>query len=128
MYQFRFDLVLPHLELLLQGAVVTLQLSTAAFAAGLVIAVILVLLMQSNSRSIRWLIIAYIEVIRNTPFLVQLFIVYFVLPQIGIRLNPNLAAFIALTVYSSGYLIEILRAGIQSVPQGLVEAGFALGL
>lgn len=128
MYRLRFDLITPYLDTLLYGAMVTLQLSALAFGAGMAVAVGLVIATQSNSRPLRSLVFAYVEIIRNTPFLVQLFIVYFVLPQFGLRLSPNVAAFVALAVYSSGYLIEILRAGIESVPRGHVEAGKALGL
>jgi polar amino acid transport system permease protein len=77
---------------------------------------------------VRWLVAAYVELIRNTPFLVQIFIFYFSLPMIGIRLTADTAALAAMTVNLGAYASEILRAGIEAIPQGQVEAARALGL
>jgi polar amino acid transport system permease protein len=71
---------------------------------------------------------AYIEIIRNTPFLIQIFFIFFALPALGIRLSPNVAALTALTVNVGAYATEIIRAGIESINRGQVEAGYALGL
>ena len=76
----------------------------------------------------RFIVDAYIEVIRNTPFLVQIFFLYFGLPTIGIRLDPNTAALLALVVNFGAYGTEIIRAGIESIHKGQIEAGTALGL
>jgi polar amino acid transport system permease protein len=77
---------------------------------------------------VRWLVAAYVELIRNTPFLVQIFIIYFSLPALGIRFDANQAALIAMVVNVAAYASEIVRAGIDAVPQGQVEAARALGL
>jgi polar amino acid transport system permease protein len=77
---------------------------------------------------VRWLVAAYVELIRNTPFLVQIFIFYFSLPVIGIRLTANTAALVAMTVNLGAYASEIVRAGIEAIPHGQVEAARALGL
>jgi polar amino acid transport system permease protein len=76
----------------------------------------------------RRLVKAWIEIFRNTPLLVQLFIVYFGLPQLGLRLDANTAALIGLSLYLGAFSTEIIRAGIESVPRGQIEAGHALGL
>ena len=72
-------------------------------------------------------VIAYVELIRNTPFLVQLFIIYFSLPAIGIRFDAVVAATVAMTLNFSGYATEILRSGIEAVPKSQIEAGHSLG-
>jgi polar amino acid transport system permease protein len=71
---------------------------------------------------------AYIEVFRNTPLLVQLYLIYFGLPEIGLNLNPTWAGLVALTLNNAAYTAEIYRAGFDSVPKGLIEAGRALGM
>ncbi|MGO6898345.1 amino acid ABC transporter permease, partial [Rhizobium ruizarguesonis] len=75
-----------------------------------------------------WLVIAFVELIRNTPFLVQIFFIYFALPLTGIRLDPTPTAIIALGINGGAYAIEIIRGGVQSIPKGQMEAGLALGL
>jgi polar amino acid transport system permease protein len=75
-------------------------------------------------RAIAW----YVEIIRNTPFLVQLFFIFFGLPSLGIRLDPVLAAMLAMTLNMAAYTIEIVGAGLDAVPGGQTEAALALGL
>jgi polar amino acid transport system permease protein len=82
----------------------------------------------SGVRPLRWIVDAYVEVIRNTPFLVQIFFFFFGLPAVGLRLDPNQAALLALVVNFGAYGTEIIRAGIESVGKGQLEAGAALGL
>src|SRR5690606_14106012 len=77
---------------------------------------------------VRFVINAYIEIIRNTPFLVQIFFIFFGLPSLGLRLSPNGAALLALVVNFGAYGTEIIRAGIESIHKGQMEAGTALGL
>ena len=127
-YQFRFDLVLGSLPDLLVGAWLTIQLSMIAMAIGIVVAILSAVARMSGPPPLKWAIGAYIEVIRNTPFLVQIFIVYFGLPAIGIRFDPNTSALVAMVLNVAAYVTEILRAGIESVPKGQTEAGKALGL
>lgn len=127
-YRFRFDLVLGSLPDLLWGAWLTIQLSVVAMAIGLVIAIISALVRTAGPRPFQWAITVYVEVIRNTPFLVQIFIVYFGLPSIGIRMDPNMSAMVAMVLNVAAYVTEILRAGIESIPKGQIEAGTAVGL
>jgi polar amino acid transport system permease protein len=95
---------------------------------GLCVAVVCAYGKSAEPRPVRWLVAAYIELIRNTPFLVQIFIFYFSLPVIGIRLTANTAALVAMTVNLGAYASEIVRAGIEAIPHGQVEAARALGL
>jgi polar amino acid transport system permease protein len=127
-YAFHFNVVLDHLPELLDGAWLTIRLSAMAMAIGLALAVLCAYGKTAGPRPVRWLIAAYIELIRNTPFLVQIFIIYFSLPALGIRFDANQAALIAMVVNVAAYASEIVRAGIDAVPQGQVEAARALGL
>jgi polar amino acid transport system permease protein len=81
-----------------------------------------------HNRWISFVIQAYIEIIRNTPFLVQLFFVFFGLPTLGIKIPASQAALIALTINIGAYATEIVRAGIESISKGQIEAGKSLGL
>jgi polar amino acid transport system permease protein len=127
-YAFHFNVVLDHLPELLDGAWLTIRLSAMAMAIGLALAVLCAYGKTAGPRLVRWLISAYVELIRNTPFLVQIFIIYFSLPALGIRFDANQAALIAMVVNVAAYASEIVRAGIDAVPQGQVEAARALGL
>ena len=127
-YQFRFDLVLGSLPDLLVGAWLTVQLSVIAMGIGIVVAVLSAVARMAGPAPVKWAISAYVEVIRNTPFLVQIFIVFFGLPSIGLRLDPNTSALVAMVLNVAAYVTEILRAGIEAVAKGQTEAGKALGL
>jgi len=128
MYTFHFAPVFAHFGRLLQGAAITMELSCGAMLLGLVISVICAAASTSHIVPLRWAVAGYVELIRNTPFLVQIFFIYFGLPAIGISFNPNPAALLALTVNVGAYGTEIIRAGIESIHWGQVEAGIALGL
>src|SRR5271169_5246309 len=82
----------------------------------------------SRSRLLRGVTQGYIEAIRNTPFLVQLLLIYLGLPSLGLRLTPDQAALLAMVVNLGAYATEIVRAGIEAVPRSQIEAGRALGL
>ncbi|MBP6893923.1 MULTISPECIES: amino acid ABC transporter permease [Pseudacidovorax] len=127
-YQFQFDAVLAAWPLLLKGTWITVQLSLTATLLGLAVAVVCAWGKTSGPAPLRFLINAYIEVIRNTPFLVQLFFFFFALPVIGVRWSPYMAALTAMVVNLGAYATEIIRAGIESIPKGQIEAGRALNL
>jgi polar amino acid transport system permease protein len=126
-YVFQFGIVWDHLPRLLDGAWLTIRLSLGAFALGFTIALVLAYLRTAGPRPLRAAIAAYVEIIRNTPFLVQLFIIYFSLPAIGIRLEAITAALLGMSLNFSGYATEIIRAGIEAVPRSQIEAGHSLG-
>ena len=128
MYQFNFDPVIANLDLLFYGAWLTVKLSLMAMVLGLVVSVLGAVGKTSGIRPLRWLIDVYVEVIRNTPFLIQIFFIFFGLPAVGISMSPNTAALVALVINVGAYGTEIIRTGIESIPRGQVEAGRALGL
>jgi len=127
-YTLDFGPVVAGLPDLLRGCAGTLFLAVAGMVIALVIGVVGVVLRDSPIRPLRFAVIAFVELIRNTPFLVQIYFVFFALPLIGIRLAPTPTAIIALGLNGGAYAIEIIRGGVQSIHKGQVEAGFALGL
>jgi polar amino acid transport system permease protein len=128
MYQFDFAPVFANFGHLLAGAAVTLELSCGAMLIGLVISIICASAKTSHIAPLRGIVSVYVEAIRNTPFLVQIFFIYFGLPAIGVSLDPNPAALLALVINVGAYGTEIIRAGIESIQRGQIEAGVALGL
>ncbi len=128
MYEFDFAPVFASFDQLLAGAVTTLQLSGGAMLIGLVVSVLGAAGKTSRFKPLHWIVGAYVEVIRNTPFLIQIFFIYFGLPKVGLSFDPNTAALIALIVNVGAYGTEIIRAGIESIQRGQIEAGIALGL
>ncbi|WEX90160.1 amino acid ABC transporter permease [Sinorhizobium garamanticum] len=128
MYEFNFTPVLASLDQLLVGAWLTVRLSCAAMLIGLVVSITCAWGKTSGPAMLRAVIDGYIEIIRNTPFLVQIFFIYFAMPSFGPKLSPNSAALLALVVNFGAYGTEIIRAGIESIHKGQVEAGWALGL
>jgi polar amino acid transport system permease protein len=128
LYNFNFEPVFAGFDQLLLGAWLTIQLSCAAMVVGLIVSVLCAAGKTSGIAPLRFVIDVYIEVIRNTPFLVQIFFIFFGLPSLGLRLTPNSAALLALVVNFGAYGTEIIRAGIESIQKGQIEAGTALGL
>lgn len=127
-YNFRFSALLPYSDEIVRGIVTTLQLTCLSMSIALVIGLFVALARLSDSRVLSGAARVYVEIIRNTPLLVQLFLVFFGLPSLGIRLDAYTAALIGLSINVGAYASEILRAGIQSIRQSQVEAGRALGM
>jgi polar amino acid transport system permease protein len=112
----------------LEGLLLTLRLSVIAMVFGLTLGCASAAGSVYGPKWVKGLVFGYVEAIRNTPFLVQLFLVFLGLPALGLRLSPNAVAAVALTVNVGAYTSEIMRAGIESVPRGQIEASQALGL
>lgn len=127
-YSFQFDDVFAAWPLLVKGTLNTIELSVLAMLLGLVVAIVCAWGKTAGPRPLRWVINAYIELIRNTPFLVQLFFFFFALPALGLRWSAYAAALVAMVVNLGAYATEIIRAGIESIPKGQIEAGLALNL
>jgi len=116
------------LPYLLQGVGLTIVISAAAMLLALILGMVVAIFSQIPSRIARELVRAYVEVFRNTPLLIQIFIVYFGLPQLGLKLSPFLSGLSALTLYTAAYNVEIFRAGLEAVPKGQREAARSTGL
>jgi polar amino acid transport system permease protein len=127
-YSFRFAPVWSRADQLLTGLVETLWISATVILLGFLVGVAGALAAGSRARPLRVIVRVYIEAIRNTPLLAQLFFIYFGLPGLGIRLAAVPAAMIALVVNLGAYTTEIVRGGIDAVPKGQTDAGAALGL
>jgi polar amino acid transport system permease protein len=127
-YEFHWNVITQNWPLLLRGTWLTIQLSLWATLLGLSVGILGALLIFTRVRPLVWLTTAYVEAIRNTPFLVQLFFIFFGLPSIGLKLTANQAAVIALTFNLGAYATEIVRAGVEAIHQGQIEAGVSLGL
>jgi His/Glu/Gln/Arg/opine family amino acid ABC transporter permease subunit len=113
---------------LLGGLLLTVELTFVVITLSLVCALVVALAGMSRLAPLRWLVKAYIEVIRGTPLLLQLIYVYYVLPEIGIRLNAFTAGVLALTLNYSAYISEVYRSGIQAIAKGQHDAAAALGM
>ena len=124
-----WDLVLSSIGPLLSGAVRgTIPLTLISFAIGLVLALLVALARLSRRRVVSGLARGYVSVIRGTPLLVQLFIIFYALPSLGIVIDPFPSAVVAFSLNVGGYAAEIIRAAILSVPKGQWEAAATIGL
>lgn len=127
-YSFQFRDVFAAWEFLLEGLILTLELSLIAMVAGLVIGLAGAAGRVYGRPWLRRSIAVYVETIRNTPLIVQLFLIFFGLPSAGIKFDANTAAMIALSINLGAYSIEIIRAGLEAIPRSQIEAGQSLGL
>lgn len=127
-FSFRGDLLREALPLLLRGAVLTLQITALSLVFGATGGLALALMRLSPLKLLRPPVVFYVEVVRGTPLLMQIYMIYFVLPSIGIRLEPFLAGVLALSLNAAAYSSEIFRAGIESLDAGQMEAARSLGM
>ena len=128
-YEFRWDVIPSNLDFILAGLGQTLIICACTLMASIFGGLAIALMDMSRHRVLRWVGMGFGEVIRNTPILVQILWVYYVLPMVfGISIEALPAAIIALSVYSSAFLSEAYRAGIQAVPAGQRESAYVLGM
>jgi cystine transport system permease protein len=124
-----WDLVRSSLGPIVRGAIAgTIPLALASFAIGLVIALVIALMRLSRVRVVSGLARAYVSVIRGTPLLVQLYVIFFGLPSVGLTIDPWPSAIIAFSLNVGGYAAEVIRAAILSVPKGQWEAAHMIGM
>ena len=128
MIAFDFPSVLAEWPLLAQGVGVTLVLTAISATIGVGLGVSCAWARLHGPVWLKWLVGAYVELIRNTPFIVQLFFIFFGLPGVGVKLSPELASVIAMVVNLGAYSAEIVRAGIATTPKGQIEAAQSLAL
>ncbi|WP_321922433.1 amino acid ABC transporter permease [Paraburkholderia guartelaensis] len=127
-YTFDFSDFGLYAGMLARGVEVTLGLTAVSTVLGGLLGIAGASLAVAGPRWVRALVASYVELIRNTPFLVQLFFVFFGLPGLGVQINEMQAAVLAMTVNLGAYATEIVRAGIDSIPRGQRQAAMALGL
>ncbi|MDT3379995.1 amino acid ABC transporter permease [Labrys neptuniae] len=111
-----------------RGAGITILMILVSALLGIILSVLGAAARRSRQAPLRYAVTAYVELIRNTPFIVQMFFIFFGLPTVGILLNPLVVAILAVTINLTAYGIEIVGAGLDAVSRGQKEAGLALGL
>ncbi|RMX08420.1 amino acid ABC transporter permease [Corticibacter populi] len=127
-YQFDFPAVFEYSGTLLQGAGVTLALTAIGALAGGAIGVLGGVCRAWRIAPLSWFFSIYVEVIRNTPFLVQLLFIFFGLPSLGVQINEWQASVLTVVINLGAYITEIVRAGIKETPRGQIEAASALAM
>ncbi len=125
---FNAQVAVENIGPLLGGLLLTVELTFVVITLSLVCALVVALAGMSRLAPLRWLVKSYVEVVRGTPLLLQLIYVYYVLPEIGIRLNAFTAGVLALTLNYSAYISEVYRGGIQAISRGQHDAAAALGM
>jgi His/Glu/Gln/Arg/opine family amino acid ABC transporter permease subunit len=125
---FDYMAIWDNRDILIDGVLTTLLVSTIAIPIGICIGIVICMMRISENRMLRWSSIIYIEVLRNIPFLILIFLVFYALPFYGLRLSGLTTGFICLSIYGGAYFAEIFRGGIQSVSKGQFDASKALGL
>ena len=123
-----WGIILESIPLLAEGVIVTLQVSALSAVLGLALGVALGLGALSRNRAIRWAVAAYVDFIRGTPLLIQIFLVFFALPMIGIRFDEFSAGVVALSLNAAAFVAEVVRGGVGSIERGQAEAAKAIGM
>ncbi|MBD9664869.1 amino acid ABC transporter membrane protein 1 (PAAT family) [Variovorax beijingensis] len=126
--EFDFGAVLVDWRLLAKGIAWTVGLTAIATVIGMAVGVACAWARASGPVWLRWVVGSYVELIRNTPFIVQLFFIFFGLPAAGVKLTPEVASVIAMVMNLGAYATEIIRAGIEATPKGQIEAAVSLAL
>ena len=127
-YTLQFRDVFAAWEFLLEGLVLTLELSLVTMVVGLIIGMAGAAGRVYGPKWISGPIAVYVEAIRNTPLIVQLFLIFFGLPSAGLKFDADTAAMVALSINLGAYTVEIVRAGLEAIPKSQIEAGQSLGL
>jgi polar amino acid transport system permease protein len=127
-YQMQFGAVLERAPEFVEGTINTIQLAGQGIVVGLLIGLVVALLRDHGPRWLNWISAGYVEIIRNTPLLVQVFLFFFGLPYIGVQLSADASAIIAISFNLGAYSAEIFRAGFNAIPKSQIEAGLSLGL
>ena len=127
-YRFDFSSIADYTPVLVKGLGVTVELIAIGAVAGVAIGIAAAWARTEGPRWLRPFVTTYVEVIRNTPFLIQLFFIFFGLPALGVQLGEMQAACLAMAVNLGAYSAEIIRAGIAATPRGQYEAGASLAM
>ncbi len=127
-YHWNFATVFNSLEEMFAGLALGLGLAIVSLFFGVLIGLVMAFLATSKSRILKSVAKWYVTILRNTPLLILIFIVYFGLPDISISLGKKESFIFALAIYAGAYMTEVFRAGLEAIPKGLIEAGQSLGL
>ena len=128
-YVLNFTLIWRHFDKLWSGLILSLELAVLSIGIGCIIGLALAVLYVSGGRILRSLIAAYVEVIRNVPLILLVYLVFYGIPTVFDFAYSNTTSFVVtLSAYAGAYLVEVFRAGLDAVPRGLIDAGKAIGL
>ncbi|MEK1850319.1 MAG: amino acid ABC transporter permease [Phyllobacterium sp.] len=127
-YEFDFGALISYWPSFLQGALTTIEMTLVAVAIGLVIGVLCAIARRSSLPWLQFLVSTYIEIVRNTPFIVQIFFIFFGLSSVGVTMPVFFASVFAMVINVGAYTAEIVRAGMEAVHPSQIEAAEALGL
>ena len=127
-YKLQFAELLPYWDVLLKGLIFTIGLTIVSTIAGVAVGTAGAAARTFGPKWLDPIVAAYVEIVRNTPFIVQLFFIFFGLPAAGLKLTETTAAFVAMVFNLGAYSTEIIRAGIEAVPKGHLEAGSSLAM
>ncbi len=128
MFSFDTSVIIKALPVLMEGIKITLFISVISSVAAFIIGVFLVFFRTMGSSPLKFFAVSYIEVIRNTPLLIQLYFVYKALPSFGMMLPPIACGIISLSIYTGAFIAEVLRSGIKAVASEQYQASISLGL
>ena len=128
MIEFNFVVVLTQWRMLLHGLVLTVALTAASAVLGALLGTACAWARLHGNSVLKRLVGSYVELVRNTPFIIQLFFIFFGLPSLGVRLSVELACVLAMVLNLGAYACEIVRAGLQATPKGQLEAALSLAL
>jgi len=126
----RFDLAIlvPHLGFLWEGALLTLQACALALLGSFILGALIAILVTSSSKLLRGIAVAYVDLFRNVPFIVQLFFFYYGLPELGIYIDAFPTGVLALSIAGGAFASDVIRAGILAIDPGIIEAAEVSGL
>jgi len=127
-YQLDPSIIIKYLPLFLKGVFLTVEISFLAILIGMPIGILAAVARTSRFKILNLVGAVYVEVFRNTPLLIQIFIIFFGLPSLGIKLSPYISGLTALVLYVGAYNAEVIRSGLEAVPRGQIEAAKSLGL
>ena len=127
-YKLQFAELLPYWNVLLYGLVFTIVLTIVSTVVGIAVGTAGAAARTFGPVWLGRIVAVYVELIRNTPFIVQLFFIFFGLPALGLKLSETTAAFLAMVINLGAYSAEIVRAGVQAIPKGHIEAGDSLAM
>ncbi|MEG2047691.1 MAG: amino acid ABC transporter permease, partial [Comamonas sp.] len=126
--EMNFATVLGQWPMLLQGLWLTVLLTTFAVPLGVLLGIACAGMRLHSGLAVRTVVATYVEVFRNTPFIIQLFFLFFGLPSLGVRMSPEVASVLAMTLNLGAYACEQIRAGMEATPRGQIEAAQCLAL
>ena len=128
-YHFNFSYIWRHFDRLLYGLALSLELALVSIGIGIIIGLLLALVYVESGKTIRFFVASYVELIRNSPLLLLVYLIFYGIPSIGwFQYSATTSFIVTLSIYSGAYLVEVFRSGLASVPEGLIDAGKAIGM